>query len=121
MALSNAHEGYEYQDLLTCYFILQEILNENVSEFFIDRKEFADDKIDDLTIIRQDKKFKKQIKYSNADSNHRLCKNDLSSETAYQLSIDTLYKAGKTIRRRKIQNFASACPGYRPKTHYWRY
>lgn len=105
MALSNAHEGYEYQDLLTCYFILQEILNENVSEFFIDRKEFADDKIDDLTIIRQDKKIKKQIKYSNADSNHRLCKNDLSSETAYQLSIDTLFKAWQNNPQKENTEF----------------
>ena len=93
MALSNAHEGYEYQDLLTCYFILQEILNENNSEFVIDRKEFEDDKIDDLTIFQENKKFKKQIKYSNADVNHRLTKNDLASESAYQLSLDTLYQA----------------------------
>ncbi|MDN3585656.1 hypothetical protein QWY86_03190 [Pedobacter aquatilis] len=93
MALSNAHEGYEYQDLLTCYFILQEILEENRSSFLIDRKEFSGDKIDDLTIISDKGRQKKQLKYSNADTDHRLCKNDLSSEAAYQLSLDTLYLA----------------------------
>jgi nucleoside-triphosphatase THEP1 len=92
MALGSAHEGYEYQDLLTSYFILNEILQEREAEFVIDRKEYDGDNIDDLLIINKDGKFKKQIKYSNADYNHTLSKSDLSTDGSYGLSIDTLYK-----------------------------
>lgn len=91
MALSSAHEGYEYQDLLTAYFILNEIMQERDADFFIDRKEYEGDNIDDLVIINSDKKFKKQIKYSNPDHNHVLSKADLSTDAKYSLSLDSLY------------------------------
>ena len=45
MTLNAAHEGYEYQDLLTAFFILKEILNERDSTFKIDTKEYQEDKI----------------------------------------------------------------------------
>ncbi len=93
MALSNAHEGYEYQDLLTSYFILNEILAETNADFFIDRKEFKQDKIDDLLIVTKNHRYKKQIKYSNDTNNHTLCKSDFSTDSVYQLSIDTLYES----------------------------
>jgi hypothetical protein len=35
MALTNAHEGYQYQDLLTTYFILQDIIEYKNSTFLI--------------------------------------------------------------------------------------
>ena len=50
MKLNAAHEGYEYLNLLTSYFILNEVLVENDSPFTIDTKEYTEDKIDDLTI-----------------------------------------------------------------------
>ena len=93
MALASAHEGYEYQDLLTAYFILNEILHEREAEFVIDRKEYESDNIDDLLIINPERKFKKQIKYSNEDSNHVLSKADLAADGGYNLSIDSLYFA----------------------------
>ena len=40
MKLNYAHEGYEYQDLLTVYFILKELINDRDSKFIIDKKEF---------------------------------------------------------------------------------
>lgn len=52
MSLNAAHEGYEYQDLLTVYYILSEILNGNNANFIIDRKLNPDDAFDDLTIER---------------------------------------------------------------------
>ena len=91
MALTSAHEGYEYQDLLTAYFILSEILQEREAEFIIDRKEYEGDNIDDLVIVNKDRTFKKQIKYSNPDYNHILSKTDLSTDSSYNLSIDSLY------------------------------
>ncbi len=91
MSLNTAHEGYEYQDLLTSFFILKEILNENNSMFKIDVKEYAEEKFDDLTIINSLGCFKKQIKYSNEITNKQLEKEILSSETTYQLALDTLF------------------------------
>jgi len=105
MALANAHEGYEYQDLLTCYFILQELLDENEAEFLIDRKEFKEDKMDDLIIIRNNTKFKKQIKYSSPDNNHVFSKSDLAADSAYQLSLDSLYESWLKNPDRTISEF----------------
>ncbi len=77
MKLNSAHEGYEYQDLLTVYFILPEILNGYNSNFVIDKKLNPEDVFDDLTIERQGIILKKQIKYSKA---HTLQKKDISAE-----------------------------------------
>lgn len=91
MPLNQAHEGYEYQDLLATYFILDEILQENESEFKIDTKEYDNDKFDDLTIINKNGIFKKQIKYSNYSTSHKLEKKDLSSSGSYELALDDLF------------------------------
>jgi len=64
MALSRAHERYEYQDLLTAYFILNNLLAESNSGITIDTQEFDDDKIDNLTITTGSLIKKIQIKYS---------------------------------------------------------
>ncbi|HLD53858.1 MAG TPA: ATP-binding protein [Sediminibacterium sp.] len=93
MGLENAHEGYEYQDLLTAYFILTEIHNETESQFTIDRKEYGDDKLDDLLISRKDAKRKVQIKYSNDQIDHTFTKANLATDNSYNLSIDSLYKS----------------------------
>lgn len=105
MALTSAHEGYEYQDLLTAYFVLNEILQEREAEFMIDRKEYEGDNIDDLVIINKDRKFKKQIKYSNADYNHVLSKADLSTDGSYNLSIDSLYATWLNHTSRESTDF----------------
>jgi len=91
MALNTAHEGYEYQDLLTTYFILREILNEHDAEFYIDKKEHSDDKFDDLTITNELGIFKKQIKYSNEIYDHTTQKNDFSNSNNYDLAIYDLF------------------------------
>lgn len=90
MALNSAHEGYEYQDLLSTYFILQDIIDEHESQFKIDIKEYSNDKFDDLTIINKNGTFKKQVKYSNSENNHTLKKDDLSTDS-YELAIDALF------------------------------
>lgn len=93
MTLDKAHEGYEYQDLLTVYFILKEILDETNSEFIIDRKEFEGDKLDDLLIRNKEGGFKKQIKYSGESTNHTFAKDNISAGSTYDLSLDSLYKS----------------------------
>lgn len=81
MALLNAHEGYEYEDLLSCHFILQELLTDSDSQFTIDKKENEEDRIDDITIIKGEKRYKKQVKYSNDIIDHQFQKSDLSTDS----------------------------------------
>ncbi|MBH1972146.1 hypothetical protein FK216_13325 [Moraxellaceae bacterium AER2_44_116] len=54
MALNNAHEGYDYQDLITSYFVLKEALEGNLDcVFSIDKKNTTGsipDRFDDLVI-----------------------------------------------------------------------
>ena len=90
MSLTNAHEGYEYQDLLISYFILNEILDESESIFSIDKKMFTKDIFDDLTIENKQGIFKKQIKYSNESVKRSLIKDDLSAGNK-QLALDDLF------------------------------
>ena len=91
MALEKAHAGYEYQDLVTAFFILKEILAENESEFIIDKKEFHGDRIDDLQIKNKTGQQKLQIKYS-GESDHTFQKSDIASDSAYGIAIDKLYE-----------------------------
>ena len=91
MGLEKAHEGYEYQDLFTAFFILKEILAENESEFNVDKKEFGDDRIDDLMIKNNAGRRKVQVKYS-GDSNHTFQKGDIAGDNAYGLALDRLYQ-----------------------------
>jgi hypothetical protein len=91
MSLNVAHEGYEYQDLLSAYFILENILHDVDCSFIIDKKEYDGDKFDDLTINYKHRIHKVQIKYSNYDNGHILEKNDLSASSGYELALDTLF------------------------------
>lgn len=93
MGLSDAHKGYEYQDLLTSYFIINDLLKGDSSEFKIDIKEYYDDKFDDLTIINNNEVIKRQIKYSD---NKIVEKGDFSSMD-YDLAIDVLYNSWKKL------------------------
>lgn len=105
MGLRKAHEGYEYQDLLTAYFILREILEENESEFVIDKKEFKGDRIDDLYIRNSSGIFKKQIKYSGDNKSHTLQKGDISGDAAYGISLDQLYESWLNHPQKSIVEF----------------
>jgi hypothetical protein len=91
MALDQAHKGYEYQDLVTAYFILREVLNGNSTKFTIDQKQFKGDRFDDLTISSDAGVTKKQFKYSDFKE---LEKTHLASES-YDLSLDGLFKSWK--------------------------
>lgn len=101
MALESAHKGYEYQDLLTAVFIIEELLISNNSKFIIDRKENEFDKFDDLTIENSLCIYKKQIKYSETKV---LSKADLS-QTKYDLALDTLFLSWKTTRDDKKREY----------------
>lgn len=98
LGLNNAHEGYDYQDLITSYFILKEILSGNLSSSFsVDRKNIHDDRFDDLVIITKKNIQRKQIKYSNENTSKKLKKDYLSSDSTYKISLHMLYETWKTL------------------------
>lgn len=103
MALDKAHKGYEYQDLLTAVFILEEILNDANATFIIDRKEGGNDKFDDISIIKPEKTIKRQVKYS---EDKILAKADLSSARC-DLAVDTLFISWK--ERRNVNSDYRLC------------
>jgi len=100
MNLNNAHEGYDYQDLLTSYFILKEILLGNSNSIFsIDKKNTPTnipDSFDDLVIINNTNIQRKQIKYSNDDIAKKLEKTDLANNSGYKLALFELYRTWTT-------------------------
>ena len=101
MSLESAHKGYEYQDLLTAVFIIDELLKSNDSKFIVDRKENQYDKFDDLTFENSHCIYKKQVKYSESKV---LSKADLSQEK-YDLALDTLFASWKHTQDGKNREY----------------
>ena len=101
LSLNNAHEGYDYQDLITSYFILEEILNGNRESIFsIDKKHTTGDtpdRFDDLVITNGDKVQRKQVKYSNEQTSVRLTKDYLSADSHYKIALHKLYESWKAL------------------------
>lgn len=102
MGLNNAHEGYDYQDLIISYFILKEILAGNKDSIFsIDKKHTTGniaDRFDDLVIVNSRYTHRKQIKYSNDSVSKKLTKDDLSADSQYKLAIYKLFETWKELR-----------------------
>lgn len=107
MSLNSAHEGYDYQDLLTSYFILKEILEGHfTSVFTIDKKNTSAgvlDKFDDLVITNGTEIQRKQIKYSNDSTDKTLVKDDLANDSGYGLAIYKLFEAWNDLRTPKTE------------------
>ena len=101
MNLNSAHEGYDYQDLITSYFILKEILDGNLdSVFSIDKKNTTGDipdRFDDLVITNGAKIQRKQIKYSNEATSKTLIKDYLSSDSHYSIALHKLFETWKEL------------------------
>ena len=101
MSLNQAHEGYNYQDLLTSYFILKEILKgRKNSKFIIDRKntpKSIPDNFDDLVIVNGTSIQRKQIKFSNDNTSKKLQKEDLANNSGYKLALFELYRTWKEL------------------------
>lgn len=102
LSLNNAHEGYDYQDLITSYFILKEILDGNLdSVFSIDKKNTSGsipDRFDDLVITNGTEIQRKQIKYSNDTVSKILIKDYLSADTHYKIAIHKLFETWKNLK-----------------------
>ena len=83
---SPIHEGYEYQDYFTVSIILQLILYQTDAELIIDRKDFSDDKFDDLKVKTPNGNTEFQIKYSDDENSHKLTK------TTFQMAMDMILR-----------------------------
>lgn len=87
--LNSAHKGYEYQDLLSAYFVAQYIASNKLDvEFLFDSKDFDGDKFDDLKIFDGDKVLYRQIKHS---ENHSIEKNDFLASGYPNLHLKKLF------------------------------
>jgi hypothetical protein len=102
LSLNNAHEGYDYQDLITSYFILKEILDGNLdSVFSIDKKNTTGsipDRFDDLVITNGAEIQRKQIKYSNDTVSKVLIKDYLSGDSHYKIAIHKLFETWQNLK-----------------------
>ncbi|NGZ76909.1 P-loop domain-containing protein [Saccharibacillus alkalitolerans] len=95
MSLGLAHKGYEYQDLLSGLFIIENVLNDVDAVVKIDKKESENDKFDDFTLVSLNNISKKQIKYSD---DKIIGKADFSTAN-YDLALDTLFKSWQESNR----------------------
>lgn len=95
--LDTAHEGYEYQDYLTVAFALREVLLKSRIKMIIDRKTVANDKFDDLKLLRGDFIDCYQIKYSDSEHSHKLTQYDLSNGNSHDTSLSGLFKSWKNL------------------------
>jgi hypothetical protein len=92
MPLDNAHTWYAYQDRLSVYFILSEILKDSDTTFIFDYKEHNWDRFDDLTIESEVWVYKKQIKHS--DTAIEFQKDYLARDSWwYDVWLDWLYQS----------------------------
>lgn len=104
MNLNNAHKGYQYQDLLCCYFILKEvILGHFDSVLTFDKKHIEDDRFDDLVIQNGNNIQRKQIKYSNEIGAKHLSKDDLSNDNGASLAIYKLFENWQSLRTNQTE------------------
>ena len=89
--LNSAHKGYEYQDLLSAYFVASYIAQNKLDvEFQFDAKDFDGDKFDDLKIFDGEKVYYRQIKHSET---HSIEKNDFSAPNAHDLYLGDLFNS----------------------------
>ena len=85
--LQPAHRGYRYQDIATAYLLVRSIV-ERYDEVIVDRKQVADDRIDDLEVRMSGRRVRRQFK-SSQQATRRLSCDDFIGEKS-SLRIDRL-------------------------------
>lgn len=99
--LNSAHQGYIYQDVLGAYFVAQELAHgKGTTRFHFDYKKTPNgisDKFDDLAIYHEGATTFIQVKYSNAENQHVLTKQDFSSSASYDLALFDLFETWKAL------------------------
>lgn len=92
---SPIHEGYEYQDYFTVSIILQLMLKQIEAEIIIDRKNFNEDKFDDLKVMMPNGITEFQIKYSDDENSHELTKDDFANGNGHDTAFSDLFSSWK--------------------------
>jgi hypothetical protein len=93
--LGFAHRGYQYQDLVTAYFLGLALIY-RYGSVTVDKKSFQDDRFDDLAIHASSGRIRRQIKFSEQQG-RQLQVEDLSTDRK-DLRIDTLIRSYKFDR-----------------------
>lgn len=86
-ALSAAHRGYAYQDLVAAYLLVRALV-ERFESVVVDRKAVDDDRFDDIEITASGSRIRRQLK-SSADPSAALSLSDFNS-TGSSLRFDRL-------------------------------
>jgi len=95
-SLTAAHRGYEYQDLLSAYRLVDLLLGK-IAQVHIDEKLFADDRFDDLTTVAPDgRRERTQFKHTEIQD-HRLNLATFTTERR-DLRLDSLIGSVLTDR-----------------------
>ena len=76
-ALSPAHRGYAYQDLVAAYLLVHGLV-ERFESVVIDRKAVDDDRFDDIEVTASGARIRRQLK-SSADTSAALSRSDFNS------------------------------------------
>lgn len=99
--LNSAHKGYEYQDLLSAYFVASYIAQNKLDvEFLIDSKQIDGDKFDDLKIFDGEKNLYRQIKFS---EKHCLEKKDFLKRGYPYLYLKDLFDVWKKTSKENTE------------------
>ncbi len=99
--LNSAHKGYEYQDLLSAYFVASYIAQNKLDvEFLIDSKQIDGDKFDDLKVFDGEKVLYRQIKFS---EKHCLEKKDFLKRGYPYLYLKDLFDVWKKTSKENTE------------------
>lgn len=88
--LTPAHEGYRYQDLVTAYAFVESLVH-RYDAVIVDKKVVEDDRFDDLEIVINQRRTRRQFK-SSRKTTRRLEENDFIGKNS-SLRIDDLVKS----------------------------
>lgn len=113
VGLSSAHRGYQYQDLVTAYFLAQSIVYE-FEEVTVDRKRYEGDRFDDLEVRVNSRVVRRQFKYG--DSVDRTLELEDLTTDRKDLRIDKLVKCYKDAGVEKADEYR-LCTTWSPSTN----
>ena len=101
--LDAARQGYIYQDIVSAYFVANEIAcGRGNTKFHFDQKKTSKgvpDKFDDLAIYTDQAIIFIQIKYSNLEHRHKLSKSDFATSGNYDLALFDLFETWKALHK----------------------
>ena len=92
-ALSAAHRGYAYQDLVAAYLLVRALV-ERFESVVVDRKAVDDDRFDDIEVAASGARIRRQLKSS--------------TDPSAALSLSDFNSAGSSLRFDRLVNTMTA-------------